>query len=188
MGIDFDVVPSDFDEHLDDSRSTDEVAIELALGKAMAVAELYPDSLVIGSDNIVTVDGKQLEKPNDADDALRLLTLLAGKSNDVTSSLAVVRLSDGIRLTGSQTTRVHFKPFDEHAVNSYLATGDSMDKAGAYGIQSGAAPLISHIEGDYDVVVGLPTKLLAEYLNQIGISVNSVELESPVPQTIGEKS
>lgn len=182
MGIDFDAVPSKFEEYLDDSRTPEEIATELALGKAMAVAKLYPDCLVIGSDTIATVQGRQLEKPVDTADALRLLKLLAGKPNDVATGVAVVRLRDGVILTGVETTRVFFRPFNERLVEEYIATGDPMDKAGAYGIQSGAAPLISYIEGSYDTVVGLPTELLASLLQKIGIKAKAVVLESPVEQ------
>ena len=184
MGVEFQAIPSDFAEKLDDSRSPEEVATELALGKATAVAKQYPDSLVIGSDTIVTINGKQLEKPHDAAEAEEILKLLAGKANEVSTGLAVVCLTDGIQLTGVDTTHVYFKPYDEEAVRRYVATGDPLDKAGAYGIQSGAAPLISHIEGHYDTIVGLPTVLLANFLTQLGIQAKAVELPSPVKQTL----
>jgi len=184
MGVEYAAIPSNFDEKLDDSRSPEEVAGELALGKAMAVAEQYPDSIVIGSDTIVTVDGKQLEKPGDTTEAHAVLKLLSGKPNDVSTGVAVVRIADGIKLVGSDTTKVFFKPYDQEAVNRYVSTGDPLDKAGAYGIQSGAAPLIDHIEGHYDTVIGLPTRLLAMLLAQIGIESNPVEIEPPVPQIV----
>lgn len=186
MGLEFEAIPSDFDEKLDDSRSPEEVASELALGKAMAVARRYPESLVIGSDTIVTINGRQLEKPKDAAEARKMLRLLAGTRNEVSTGVAVVRISDGMQMVGADTTHVYFRPYDEAAVDQYVATGDPMDKAGAYGIQSGAAPLISHIEGHYDTVVGLPTTLLSEYLAQAGVQVRAVELDPPVPQRLPE--
>lgn len=184
MGVVFQTVPSDFDEQLDDKRSPEEVACELALGKAMAVARKYPDRLVIGSDTIVTVEGRQLEKPRDAEEAVEMLRLLSGKPNEVSTGVAVVCLDDGIELTEADTTHVYFRPFDEQAVQAYVDTGDSMDKAGSYGIQSGAAPLIDHIEGHYDTVVGLPTALLTEMLAKVGINAAPVELTSPVDQIL----
>jgi septum formation protein len=182
MGVTFVTIPSNFDEQLDDSRDPETVATELALGKALAVARSYPDSIVIGSDTIVTVAGRQLEKPRDADDALEMLQLLAGKANEVSTGLAVVRFSDGTRLTSADTTRVHFKPYDETLTRQYVATGDPLDKAGAYGIQSGAAPLIDRIEGNYDTILGLPTGLLAQLLTEVGVRAVSVTLEVPVVQ------
>lgn len=182
MGISFETIPSDFDEKLDDSRTAEEVASELALGKANAVAEQHPEAVVIGSDTIVTVNGKQLEKPHDAAEAYDMLRLLAGNVNEVSTGVAVVCKAGGIELVGADTTKVYFRPYDADAVARYVETGDPLDKAGAYGIQSGAAPLVDRIEGHYDTVIGLPTTLVASLLAQIGIKTTPVELESPVAQ------
>jgi septum formation protein len=182
MGVTFETIPSQFAEQLDDSRSPEEAAMELAVGKAMNVAMQYPDAIVIGSDTIVTVDGKQLEKPVDDEDAYRMLTQLSGTSNDVSTSLAVIRLSDQTRFVTVDTARVYFRPYDEAAITKYIASGDTVDKAGAYGIQSGAAPLISHIEGHYDTIVGLPTILLADILERLGVQAKAVSVTPPVDQ------
>jgi septum formation protein len=182
MGVEFTAVTSNFDEYLDDARDPGAVAIELAVGKAMAVAEQYPDAIVIGSDTIVTIDGQQLAKAADDDEARRMLKLCAGKRNDVTTSLAVIKLSDGVKLTGEDTSGVYFLPYDEARINQYIATGDYKDKAGAWGIQSGAAPLIDYFSGNYDSILGLPTKLLADFFAQLGVSANPVELDAPVPK------
>lgn len=182
MGISFETIPSDFDEKLDDSRTAEEVASELALGKANAVAEQHPEAVVIGSDTIVTVNGKQLEKPHDAAEAYDMLRLLAGNVNEVSTGVAVVCKAGGVELVGADTTKVYFRPYDADAVARYVETGDPLDKAGAYGIQSGAAPLVDHIEGYYDTVIGLPTVLLSTLLAQVGVVAAPVELESPVAQ------
>jgi septum formation protein len=182
MGVEFTTVPSNFDEYLDDDRDPGAVAIELAVGKAMTVAEQYPDAIVIGSDTIVTIEGQQLAKAADEDEARQMLKLCAGKRNDVTTSLAVIKLSDSIKLTGEDTSGVYFLPYDEERVSEYLATGDYKDKAGAWGIQSGAAPLIDYYSGNYDSIIGLPTKLLADFLAQLGVSARPFEPEAPVPK------
>ncbi|MFZ1483724.1 MAG: Maf family protein [Candidatus Saccharimonadales bacterium] len=182
MGVEFTVVPSNFDEQLDDSRSPEVVAIELAVGKASEVSEKFPEAIVIGSDTIVTINGHQLEKPRDTAEAYEMLELLSGTHNEVTTSLAVICKADGTLLTGADTTKVHFKPYNQQAVKAYVETGDTVDKAAAYGIQSGAAPLIDHIEGRYDTVVGLPTLLLSEYLAQLGVTAKTVDLDCPVRQ------
>lgn len=182
MGLEFEAVPSQFNEHLDDARTPDEVAIELAIGKAQAVAAQYPDAIVIGSDTIVTLNGRQLEKPRDADEAHATLKSLAGHSNQVTTGVAIVHQAVGLLLSGADTTDVQFRPYDEAAVTRYVASGDPLDKAGSFSIQSGGAPLISHIVGEYDTVIGLPTKLLSHLLHQAGIETHPVELEAPVPQ------
>ena len=179
MGVEFTVIPSNFEEHLDDSRRPSEVAIELALGKAKDVAVQHPDAIVIGADTIVTIDGKQLGKPSDATDAKEMLALLADKPNQVTTGMAVICKSEGVELTTAETATVYFKPFDEVAVDEYIATGDPLDKAGAYGIQSGASVLIDRIEGDYSAIIGLPTKQLAVLLAELGVTATPVLLVSP---------
>jgi len=184
MQVDFEAITSNFAERLDDTRSPETVATELALGKALDVAEKYPDALVIGSDTIVTIDGKQLEKARDQQEAHDMLKLLAGKTNLVSTGVAIVRKSDGLQITGVDTTRVMFKPYDEAAVKTYLVTKDWADKAGGYGIQSGAAPLIKEISGHYDTVVGLPTTLLSMMLETAGVVAKPIELTPPVPQNM----
>jgi septum formation protein len=187
MGLQFEIIPSNFDEHLDDSRSPEVVAIELAIGKASDVAEKFPDCLVIGSDTIVTINGNQLEKPHDKVEATQMLKRLSGTYNEVTTSLAVMRKADNVILTSADTTRVYFKPYNAEAVATYVESGDPLDKAGAYGIQSGAAVLIDHIEGYYDTVVGLPTHKLVSLLTQLRIVAEPVELESPVPRKMSQQ-
>lgn len=184
MGLEFEVILSNFDEKLDDSRSPEVVAIELAVGKASQVAEQYPDCVVIGSDTIVTIDGNQLEKPHDKAEAYQMLERLSGTHNEVTTSLAVICKADDVLLTTTDTTKVYFKPYDKDAIATYIELGDTTDKAGAYGIQSRAAPLINHIEGYYDTVVGLPTHQLVELLAQVHIKAKPVELKPPVKQIL----
>lgn len=182
MGVEFIAVPSNFDEYLDDARDPATVAMELALGKAMTVAKQYPDAIVIGSDTIVTIEGKQLAKAADDDEARQMLKLLSGTHHEVTTGLVVIRLSDNTKLTGADTAKVYFHPYDEERVTRYIETGDYKDKAGGYGIQSGAAPLIDYFSGNYDVVLGLPTKLLSEFLSKLGIEAKPVDIEAPVEQ------
>jgi septum formation protein len=179
MGLQFAVMPSDFYEELDDSRTPEAVAEELGLGKAMAVARQHPDAVVIGSDTIVTIDGRQLAKAADLADARAMLHAVTLHPNQVTSSLAVVCLELGLEFVGSESAWVHFKPYNAAAVEAYLSTGDYADKAGAYGIQSGAAPLIEYIEGNADTIVGLPTHLLAPQLQQLGFTAQPVEYQLP---------
>jgi septum formation protein len=184
MGLQFEIIPSNFDEHLDDSRPPEVVAIELAIGKASDVAEKFPDCLVIGSDTIVTINGNQLEKPHNKAEAAQMLKRLSGTYNEVATSLAVMCKADNVTLTSADTTRVYFKPYNAEAVATYVESGDPLDKAGAYGIQSGAAILIDYIEGYYDTVVGLPTHKLVSLLEEVGIRADPVVIEPPVRQIL----
>lgn len=182
MGLEFTVIPSNFDEHLDHNRSAEEVAKELALGKAEDVAKDHPDAYVVGSDTIPAVNGRQLEKAIDLDDAREMLIALSGNETTLSTGVALINNSLDLHLVDVATTKVFFKP-DSDEISAlreeYLATGDWKDKAGAYGIQSGAAVLIDKIEGDLDTIVGLPTRLLAQMLNNQGIEAKPVIETSP---------
>lgn len=181
MGLQFDTIPGNFDEQLDHSRHIEEVAMELALGKAQDIAALHPDAVVIGSDTIVLIDGKQLGKPVDEADARRTLKQLAGKINIVSTGLAVICKDLGLVITEVETSKVFFNPYDRDLHEAYLASGNWHDKAGSYGLQSGAAPLIDHVEGEYDSILGLPTKTLAAILQPLGFRCHAVNLHAPVP-------
>lgn len=182
MGVTFTTIPSNYEEVLDDARHVVEVAKELGLGKALDVAANHPEAVVIGSDTIVLYDGAQLGKPRDEEHARQLLTKMAGQRNDVVTSIAVVCKDLGVEVVDAITSSVYFKPFNREALETYLQTGDWHDKAGGYGIQSGFAPLIDHIEGDYDSIIGLPTKRLAEMLHQLGIPAQPADVPSSLPQ------
>ncbi|MBP9667337.1 septum formation protein Maf [Candidatus Saccharibacteria bacterium] len=176
MGVDFDVITSNFDEKLDDSRDASVVAKELALGKAMIVAEANPDAYVIGADTIVTVNGRQLEKPTSEENAHELLKALSDTVNYVTTGLVVLCIRDNVRLMDADTAAVYFGPYDAQAVKDYIATGDPMDKAGAYSIQKLYGTMITRIEGSCDGIMGLPTAKLASLLSQCGIAATAVEI------------
>jgi septum formation protein len=180
MGVPFRTVSSSFEEHLDDSRDPAMVAIQLALGKALTVSEMYPGDIIIGSDTIVFANGRQLGKPRDISEAREMLASLSGKTHTVITAVALICKESGTQLSGADATEVVFKTLDENAIDAYVNTGDCLDKAGAYGIQSGAAPLIDHIEGNYDTVVGFPTQLVGYYLGQMQIPSKPVALSSPV--------
>jgi septum formation protein len=179
MGVDFKVIPSDFDEQLDDARTPEEVAKELGLGKAMTVARQYPDAIVIGSDSIVTIDGKQLAKPADIDEAREFLKILAGRCNIISCSLAVVCLAEQFQTVDVANADVYFKSYNTEAAEKYLKTGDWADKAGGYGVQNGADVFIDYIDGDYDTVLGLPTTMLATVLKQFGYDVTAAKPSPP---------
>jgi len=178
----FKAITSGFVEVLDDDRDVKEVARELALGKALEVANRFPEAVVIASDTIVTIGKRQLEKAKDIAEARQMLVDLSEGPSSVITSVAVVRGDK--QLVDEDVTQVYFKadsPEIQTKREIYLASGDWKDKSG-YGIQSGAAPLIDHIEGDYDTVVGLPTKLLAQMLGEFSIHATPVTEEAPVPQ------
>lgn len=162
----FTVCPADADETLPDGLSIERQIETLAERKAADVAGKNPDCAVIGSDTMVVVDGKPLGKPADAADARRMLRLLSGRAHEVITGLAV--LSPAGNRIGHRTTRVNFRRLTDAEIDRYIATGEPLDKAGAYGIQGRGATLITGIEGDYFSVVGLPVELLYTMLVELG--------------------
>lgn len=187
MGVVFDVIPSTFEEWLDDSRSPEDMAKTLGLGKAQNVADQYPEAVVIGSDTIVSFDGKQLGKPDDRKHAREMIQWLCEKEADVTTSIIVICKATHVQVVESEGTKIRLKPFDSAKVDAYLDTGDYADKAGGFGVQSGFGPLVEYITGDYDSIIGLPTRRLARILQDIDIPAHPAEITSPLPQRLRVK-
>lgn len=167
----FDVVPSRFDEYIDESRDVRDIVRELALGKAREVADRYPDAWVIGGDTLVSYEGRQIGKPRDAEDALATLTRLQGTNHQVSTGIAVICRELGVEKSDVETVDVYFAPQTDERLREYIATGDPMDKAGSYGIQSKGGFLVDHIDGDPTSVVGLPVELTTRLLRMIGIII-----------------
>ncbi len=149
---------------------------ELSLKKAVSVWRALPESrrrgaVVIGSDTVVTLDGAVLGKPADAADAARMLRMESGRENVVVTGLALV-FDDGGRMASrvlSDAAWVRFSTLDEDEIAAYVATGDPLDKAGAYGIQGSFSKHITGIEGSFFTVMGLPVHLLYSELKKLGI-------------------
>ncbi len=159
------IYPADVDEGFSNDIPAENVPEMLALRKAKAVAELFPDDTVIGSDTSVIIDGEILGKPKDEADAVRMLRLLSGKTHKVITGCAIFK--KGRSLSFSETTDVTFYPLSEEEIDGYIATNEPYDKAGAYGIQGYGSLLIKGINGDYFNVVGLPVAKLNKALKRI---------------------
>jgi septum formation protein len=144
-------------------------ACRLARAKAEEVAARLRRGLVVGADTVVVSDDRLLGKPRDRDEAQAFLLSLAGRTHRVISGLAVVDGTTGQAEVGAAVTGVTMRPFDAREAAKYVATGEPMDKAGAYGIQGRGALLVEAIQGDYFNVVGLPLTLLAVLLGRFGI-------------------
>jgi len=140
-----------------------EYASRLAQEKARAVAREFPGQYVLGADTIVVVGDQVLEKPRDAEDAARMLRLLSGREHQVTTGVSLIDPGGNID-TRSSTAYVHFRKLKDDEIHRYVASGEPMDKAGAYAIQGGAARWIERVDGEYSNVVGLPLSLVKEML------------------------
>ena len=164
----FIVCPVDADETLRPGAPLDEEVVRLSLTKAQAAQELHPDAVCIGSDTMVTIDGLPLGKPSDEKQAAEMLRRLRGRTHEVLTGLAVLPPAGEVR-TLCTRTRVTFRDFAEDELAAYLATGEPLDKAGAYGIQGRFAAYIDRIEGDYYNVVGLPVSRVYRTLRELGV-------------------
>ena len=161
--IPFVIKVADIDETMDSGDPYTEVARVSRL-KAMAVPR-EEDDVVIAADTIVVCDGKILGKPKDEADAYGMLKLLSGRDHQVMTGLTVLRGEKVLSCT--EVTDIHFRELSEKEIERYIRTGDPMDKAGSYGIQSGAALFAEKLCGDYFNVVGLPVCRLALLLKEI---------------------
>jgi septum formation protein len=175
-GIGFVVQAADVDESLIAGESPRDSAERLAREKALAVWRMRPEDVVLGADTIVVVDEVILGKPADANDAVRMLRMLSGREHRVITGVAVIKSSlkpkaDSSRvpdaIVSSDTTVVMMNELSDEEIRDYVATGEPMDKAGAYAIQGRASRWIPRIEGDYSNVVGLPVALVWKMLRDV---------------------
>lgn len=167
LGLAFSVQPSHIPEEWLEGEDFSEHAERLSREKAQHVARLHPQSLVLGGDTIVIRDNALLGKPAGPEEAVAMLSSLSGRSHTVISGLAVA-FPGGKVLSGFMSTEVTFRRFDETLARRYVATGEPMDKAGAYGIQGLGASLVKGIKGDYHTVMGLPLPLMMDLLRAGG--------------------
>jgi septum formation protein len=172
-GIAFTVQPADIDESPRDGELPVEAAQRLAREKALTVSRSHPQDCVLGADTIVVVDENILGKPRDAADAARMLHLLSGHTHDVITGVCLIgpvgelRTENRELITASEITRVTMCEISDKDISEYIATGEPMDKAGAYAIQGTASRWIPRIEGDYSNVVGLPIALVYRMLQEL---------------------
>ena len=166
LELSFDVLPADIDESYLPHETPPAHAERLAREKAQVVARTHPHALVVGSDTIVVVDGDVLGKPRDRAEAVAMLTRLSGRDHEVCSGIAIAH--DGRVESGLERVRVRFRALDAHAWEEYVATGEPMDKAGAYGIQGFGSAVVQSIEGDFFAVMGLPVVRMLELIERFG--------------------
>ena len=162
LGIPIEVRPS----HIPEVRAPGELPQRYVERLAREKAASVPGRLVLGADTTVVVDGEMLEKPADGADALRMLRRLQGRRHEVITAVALSS-PEGL-LAATDVTGVTFRPADDDFLRAYIATGEPMDKAGAYGIQGYGAALVERIDGDFFGVMGLPVRLVLDLLARAG--------------------
>ena len=151
----------------------EELVLRLAQNKGEAVLPIAgEEDIVISADTVVTLDGEILGKPRDAADARRMLSSLSGNTHVVHTGIALL----SHRHVGSAvvSSRVTFRPLSMDEIDAYIASGEPMDKAGAYGIQGLGSLFVSHLDGDFFAVMGFPVCRFSELLNSFGIQIHSL--------------
>jgi septum formation protein len=171
LGVEYEVRVSDCDETIEPGTDPERAVQELAYRKAAVVAKTVHGGFVLGADTIVVHEGVILGKPQDVEDARRMLAMLSGQTHVVYTGIALVEAGGERVVRDVCATRVTMKRLTPEMIEAYIATGEPMDKAGAYAIQGKAAPFITSIEGDYFNVVGLPLSLVADRLAELGYDV-----------------
>lgn len=168
MGLDdFEILPAKGEENAPEALTPAQLVEQLALQKAREVAALRPDCAVIGADTVVALGDEVLGKPESEARAKEMLRALSGRHHQVYTGVAV--LAGGEEYTHVECTEVEFRALTDEEIDAYVATGEPMDKAGAYGIQGRACTLIRGIRGDYYNVVGLPVCALHEMLAELDL-------------------
>ena len=167
VGWPFEMVAANIDESRFESEAAVPYVRRLAQTKAETVAKNLTSGLVLGADTVVLVDEEILGQPSDAKDARRMLKLLSGRWHEVLTAVALVRAGHGQVIADQEKTRVRFAEMSVAEIDWYVATGEPMDKAGAYAVQGSAALFIEEIQGDYFNIVGLPVRLVYRLVRKI---------------------
>lgn len=160
----FSVKGSHINEIIKNNESPEETAMRLAYEKALDISKDNKDSLVIGADTIVVINDTILGKPKDEQEAYDMIKLLSGKTHYVITGFALINLSLDKKVIDHQISKVTFKELSNDCIKDYIQTKESLDKAGAYGIQGYGALLVNNIEGDYFNIVGLPISKISDCL------------------------
>lgn len=172
LGLDFQVIPSEVSEVIPEkSTAPQELVTKLALHKASDVARKLEQGLVIGADTLVVLGDTIFGKPSGPEEAVKMLSILNGKIHSVYTGIAMVQVPSGQTEVGYSETKVKFRTLPKEEIQSYVATGEPLDKAGAYGIQGKGGVLVEGIEGCFFNVMGLPLSKLVEMLQKFEISI-----------------
>jgi septum formation protein len=175
IGIPHVVSPSNIDESMRPRETPSRHARRLAREKASTIAKQNQDAIIVAADTIVVVKGKVLGKPADVADARRMLSMLSGREHTVITAVAVAR--GPVLRSAVEEVSVTFRRLSRDDIDAYIATGEPMDKAGAYGIQGFGATIVERVEGDYFAVMGLPLARLVSLLRAVGVNYRFGKLE-----------
>ena len=171
IGLKFSIVPSNFKEYINNNVPPEALAESLARGKAMNVAKMYTDNIIIGADTVVSLNGEFYGKPKNTQESFKMLRTLAGKSHEVITGVSLILLSKNIDYTFNQKTDVTIANMTNEEIFSYIKQYNPLDKAGSYGIQDGFSAFIRNISGCYFNVMGFP---LSKFFHQYKLIFKSL--------------
>jgi len=171
LGIKYTAMPSKIDEDGYDYEHPDKLVQELSLAKASNVANVVENALIIAADTVVAHDNKILGKPEDEEDAKRMLQLLENDKHEVYTGLALISADDEMHFLDYDVTEVFMRKVEKEEIERYIKTGEPMDKAGSYGIQGKGGIFVNKIVGSYFTVMGLPIHLLSMALKSFSIEI-----------------
>ncbi len=176
MGVEFSIIPSGVDETEPLDELPGPYCARLAIEKAAAVGFQYPEYLVIGADTVVALGDRIMGKPNNTDEAFDMLTTLSGQWHEVWTGVCLFQQQNEIQRVKAVQSHVKFKDLNKDDIDSYINTGEPMDKAGAYAIQGIGAKLVKEVKGSYHNVIGLPTHDLGAMFDELGVNfVSNIE-------------
>lgn len=167
----FEVVASDYEEDMSLPMSPGELVEYLSCGKAEAVATHHPDAIIIAADTFVVHDGCVIGKPKNAARAAQLLQILQGTAHQIMTGVTILDSTTGKTVTFHDTINVHIKKMSDETIARYIATGEPLDKAGAYAIQELGAIFVEKTEGDFFTAMGLPLSRLSDELRGFGVEI-----------------
>jgi septum formation protein len=169
-GYEFEIIRPPDDEVSHDCLTIRELTAWNAARKALRIAQTLPDAVVLAADTLVTIEDRVLGKPNDIEDAVRILRLLRGRGHEVWTAVSIRHAGRGKAHDFQEISRVHFCELSDRAIREYLAKVNPLDKAGAYAAQGHGTEIIERIEGSYSNVVGLPMEETARALRAFGVT------------------
>lgn len=164
--VKFDVIKSEIDEVILEDEAPAQAVMRLAFEKCMDIASKNKNNLVIGADTIVVLDNTILGKPKDKEDAINMIKKLSGRMHQVITGISLINLDADKKIIDYVVSNVKFKELSDEDIIDYIQTNESLDKAGAYGIQGYGALLVEEIQGDYFNIVGLPISRLSDLLKK----------------------
>lgn len=163
----FKVCPSNIDESYDSSLAIEQIPVYIASKKAIDIAKIYPNDIIISADTIVVINNQILGKPNCKKTAKKMLETLSNKTHQVITGVSII--FSGKQINFYELTQISFKELTDSEIENYILSDEPYDKAGGYAIQGKAGEFVVKIEGDYENVVGLPVKKLKQILKENGI-------------------